>query len=282
MCDDRVEKKYSFVPEAPAPVLQPAAFPVALPVAYASNKLVSAISLRLGLLCGGSFLLGYIVLPVIGVILAGSNETVNGLLSLVCPFLSIIILFAGGWLLYGSWRKLFADLNFCQFPMMMFMVWGFPLALGISFASAVITTLWQLAGEKMGLEFGIPPTVEIMQSQEHWQVAAMAVTALLAAPLYEEILFRRVLFGLVYQYCGRWVAYAVTALAFGLVHMSLLQLPGFLLIASLWQFLYVRERNLWVSIILHFYNNLVAVSMLLIIRYKDFLIELLMRLNANT
>jgi hypothetical protein len=77
----------------------PVAIPVALPVAIPVKELVSRVSLRLILLSGGSFLLGYLILPLIGMMFIRQPDgAAAGVLSLVCPFFSIAALLAGGWL----------------------------------------------------------------------------------------------------------------------------------------------------------------------------------------
>lgn len=257
------------------------AYPVALPVALPVKRLMTDVSLQLRLLALGSFLLGYLVLPVLGAIFLPENSSVAAVMSLICPFFSIAVLFVGGTLMSnGSLRCFARELELRRFPFGMLLL-GIPLSIAIAIGSGMITTVWQLCADKLGWAFGTPPTVDIMTNQTHLQVAALAVTALLAAPLYEEIIFRRVLFGTVYRRFHAVIAFAVTALCFGSVHFSLLQLPGFLFMSTLWQYFYMREKNLWVSIILHFFNNLIAVSALLLVRYGGTWLEMLKKISEQ-
>ena len=83
------------------------------------------------------------------------------------------------------------------------------------------------------------------------------------AAFFEEILFRGVLFRFVEEFAGSWVALAISALAFGLVHWSN---PNGTLFAALAIAIeagillggaYMLTRNLWLAIGLHWGWNVV-------------------------
>jgi uncharacterized protein len=93
-----------------------------------------------------------------------------------------------------------------------------------------------------------------------WDLALAALLLLPGAAL-EELLFRGVLFRLVEEWSGSWVALAVSAAVFGLVHaanpgatwistLAIALEAGVLLAAA-----YVLTRNLWFPIALHFAWN---------------------------
>ncbi|MBE6148451.1 MAG: CPBP family intramembrane metalloprotease [Firmicutes bacterium] len=89
-------------------------------------------------------------------------------------------------------------------------------------------------------------------------VLAILVTALLPA-IAEEILFRGVIFNSFNKKYGAMVAILVSALIFGVYHMNWLQgLFAFILGLSL-AYVYLKSGSLFVPIILHFINNLIAV-----------------------
>ncbi|KOT40703.1 CAAX protease [Streptomyces caelestis] len=85
-----------------------------------------------------------------------------------------------------------------------------------------------------------------------------------AAAVTEELLFRGVLFRIVEEYLGTWIALALTALLFGLAHLpnpdatawgafAIAIEAGGMLAAA-----YVATRNLWVPIGVHFGWNFAA------------------------
>lgn len=53
-----------------------------------------------------------------------------------------------------------------------------------------------------------------------WQVLAAALPGLLVVALYEELIFRAVVFRLLEESFGSWVALGVSALVFGLLHLG--------------------------------------------------------------
>jgi uncharacterized protein len=92
---------------------------------------------------------------------------------------------------------------------------------------------------------------------------ALAIAALLLVPgaAFEELLFRGVIFRLFQEWGGTWIALAVSALLFGLVHaknpgatwvstVAIALEAGILLAAA-----FVVTRNLWFPIGLHFAWN---------------------------
>ena len=90
---------------------------------------------------------------------------------------------------------------------------------------------------------------------------AIAILLLLPAAAFEEILFRGVIFRLIQEWGGTWIALAISAVIFGLVHsknpgatwvstLAIALEAGVLLAAA-----FVLTRNLWFPIGLHFAWN---------------------------
>lgn len=84
-----------------------------------------------------------------------------------------------------------------------------------------------------------------------------AIAMALSSSVYEELLFRGVLFGAVEQWLGSWAALVVSSLVFGLTHLLNPQgtLEGALFISveagSLLAAAYMLTRRLWLSIGFH-------------------------------
>ncbi len=227
---------------------------------------------RLLLAALGAFALGYIVLPALGALVghwggkAPWATFLGGLPVVIGPLVSVAAVLGLTWNFCGSFRKAWQLLGFKQFPVRM-LWYAFPLAFLLMAAGGAVTLLWNWAGEACNFKFTVPPTVEAALSGNSWCLTALLVTALLAAPFFEEILFRRALYGALRQFLPGAAAGALAALAFAAMHMSLLQLPGLWLIGGVWQLIYCRSDNLYKSVILHFFNNVIAAIMLLLVRY---------------
>ena len=101
----------------------------------------------------------------------------------------------------------------------------------------------------------------------------LALFAVVLAPAYEELLFRRVLFGRLWKAGRPWLGMLLSSLAFALVH----EVPGTSAngpweIAQLWlvyggmgaafAWLYQRTGTLWAPIAAHALNNAIALAAL--------------------
>jgi membrane protease YdiL (CAAX protease family) len=103
----------------------------------------------------------------------------------------------------------------------------------------------------------------------------MILFGVLLAPLAEEVVFRGILYPVLKQRCRTSVSIGLNGLVFGLAHFSDPQsilpvcfLGGFL------AYSFERTKSLWVPILAHISNNLVAFGLLLIS-------ELIMNVTAH-
>lgn len=99
-----------------------------------------------------------------------------------------------------------------------------------------------------------------------WGRGQLALSAVLVAPLFEELLFRGLLLQVVWQYLRvAWVAIVVSALVFGLVHMAQPQdVPPLVTLGLALGYLRVRTGSLWPGIVLHaaFNGRTIALALL--------------------
>ena len=127
-------------------------------------------------------------------------------------------------------------------------------------------------------QFGIEPVptnLELMQNAIARFPLFLVLFAVVLAPAYEELLFRRVLFGRLWQAGRPWLGMLLSSLAFALVH----EVPGTSAngpaeIAQLWLvyggmgaafcWLYRRTGTLWAAIIANGLNNAVALAALVL------------------
>lgn len=148
--------------------------------------------------------------------------------------------------------------------------WGWTLlvATGVVIGSNLIAFLAKQAGIEP-----VPTNLALMEqalSRFPWFLALFAVVL---APAYEELLFRRVLFGRLWKAGRVGLGIVLSSLAFALIH----EIPGTsangpLEIAQLWlvyggmgaafAWLYQRTGTLWAPIAAHGLNNAIALAAL--------------------
>lgn len=144
-------------------------------------------------------------------------------------------------------------------------------ALGVVFAlgcSAVISILQSVVydvflisdgagAQAQGIIFSMPPWLKI-------------VSAVIFAPVVEEIMMRGILLNRLESRFPKWVAVVVSAALFGAMHLNWTQgiFAGvFGLVLGL---LYVRTRSLWLCILAHAANNLWATLLPMVNWSNDF------------
>ncbi|WP_240635145.1 CPBP family intramembrane glutamic endopeptidase [Lysobacter enzymogenes] len=137
---------------------------------------------------------------------------------------------------------------------------------------ATCSTLIVAAAQAQGLD--ATPTNQILGPAIHAQPALWLTFAVLIAPAYEELLFRRVLFGRLWAAGRPWLGLVLSSVAFALVHEP----PGlgagrgagvlalwavYTLMGAVFAWIYRRSGSLWVPYLAHAGNNLLATLPLL-------------------
>lgn len=144
--------------------------------------------------------------------------------------------------------------------------WGW--ALGAGAASFLLAQALTWLGAALDVEL-TPSNLAVLEptaAQQPWLLLGFAV---LIAPLYEELLFRRVLFGRMWRAGRPWLGLVLSSLAFALVHEPPgLGSNGLATTALLWvayagmgaafAWVYWRTGSLWTAIGAHATNNLLA------------------------
>ena len=158
---------------------------------------------------------------------------------------------AGGWLQWG-WRPPATALR--QALQMLLLV--LPL---VALGGWLVETLWSDPG-------GSNPMLElVLQGSDPWALACFAVTAVVVAPLFEEILFRGVLLPVLGTWLGSSGAVLLSAALFAAAHLSLAEwIPLFLLGIGL-GVLRLRSGRLAACVLLHaLWNGLTFANLLLL------------------
>lgn len=204
----------------------------------------------------GFFLVGQILAPIafnfvkssLGIHPAGLDERGRAFLIL----LNYLVLAAGGLVvLFGSIRP-FRPLPEGWFRITWkgkWLLWGIggylaalPLVIVIS---AINQRIWQGQG-------GSNPILPIaLEGKDNVAIAIFFVTAAVAAPIFEEILFRGFLLPSLTRYMPVWGAIALSSLIFAIAHLSLSEVLPLTVLGMVLGFVYARSRNLLSSMLLH-------------------------------
>lgn len=148
--------------------------------------------------------------------------------------------------------------------------WGW--ALGAGLATFVFSTVMSASGRALGLDLE-PSNLDLIRDGFARFPVFLALFAVVLAPLYEELLFRRVLFGRLWQAGWPVLGLVLSSLVFALVH----ELPGlngkppgstmFLILVyagmgAIFAWVYRRASTLWAPIAAHILNNAIALAVL--------------------
>jgi membrane protease YdiL (CAAX protease family) len=119
---------------------------------------------------------------------------------------------------------------------------AFPLVVGVTLVNQEI---WHGQG-------GSNPILPIaLQNQDPGALLLIFVTAAIAAPFYEETLFRGFLLPSLTKYLPTWGAIGVSSFIFAVVHLSLSEILPLMALGIVLGVVYTRTRNLLVSMLLH-------------------------------
>ncbi|KRA45375.1 hypothetical protein ASD72_07480 [Pseudoxanthomonas sp. Root630] len=151
-----------------------------------------------------------------------------------------------------------------------FRTWWLALLAGV--ATFLLSSLMTWAGRALGLDL-TPSNLELIEAGFAQYPLFLALFAVVLAPLYEELLFRRVLFGRLWQAGWPLLGLALSSAVFALVH----EMPGlngkpvgstlFLLavyagMGAVFAAVYRATGTLWAPIGAHILNNALALAVL--------------------
>lgn len=152
----------------------------------------------------------------------------------------------------GGWRASLRELGFNSAGIR----WGVVISgtLLLFIASSLAQWLTRTLLEGCGLEYKTQFLADYFLSLTGWRAIWLTVSIVIIAPLFEEVLFRHIIFGWVLRFFSLPVAMVVVSLLFGWLH-SLYQLPGLLVLGLGWQYVYIRSGNIADTVLMHGLNN---------------------------
>ena len=148
--------------------------------------------------------------------------------------------------------------------------WGWALVAGL--ATVLFSTLMSAGGRALGLDLQ-PSNLDLIKDGFARFPVFLALFAVVLAPLYEELLFRRVLFGRLWEAGWPVLGLILSSVVFALVH----ELPGlngkpadstlFLILVytgmgGIFAWVYRRTGTLWAAIAAHILNNAIALAVM--------------------
>ena len=101
-------------------------------------------------------------------------------------------------------------------------------------------------------------------------LVAIAVSAIIIAPIAEELIFRGYLYPVVKRFTDRWFASIFSGVLFGVIHFNVMGLPMLALMGIILAVIYERSGSLWVPIGCHAAFNATSVGLMLISRVYEF------------
>lgn len=139
------------------------------------------------------------------------------------------------------------------------------IALGAVVVAMIGSVLLGLAQELLfSLEVEEQQTiVELVARGDPYEIALLAVSAVILAPVTEELLFRHMFFRRLLQRVGPAAAWFIPALAFALAHWNPAGLLVYMWLGTVFAGAYVLSGRLWVAMLAHAGHNAFALTMLL-------------------
>jgi membrane protease YdiL (CAAX protease family) len=144
-------------------------------------------------------------------------------------------------------------------------------------APAFVFAMWAATSLQIGLgwpewveeHYGLRPQGPVSllrESNDLFLLAALSISAVVIAPVTEEVIFRGYLYPVVKRYSDRWFATVFTGVIFGVIHFNLAGFPLLALIGIVLVLLYEKTGSLWVTMACHAAFNATTVGVILLSR----------------
>ena len=126
--------------------------------------------------------------------------------------------------------------------------------------------LYQVLLDQLGHTLYLQEVSRLFQMPLPWPTrTAVFFVAIVAAPVFEEVVFRGILFPWMVRRVGLWPGIALVSLFFAAMHLHLPSLLPLFLLSAIFCAAYARTQSLWVPIGMHTLFNAVSVTLLTLI-----------------
>jgi membrane protease YdiL (CAAX protease family) len=144
----------------------------------------------------------------------------------------------------------------------------FPMMLGMMFIAEFITSQIPTTGPFFGefYEFFSKLMEQLVD-----EPLSMFITAVIMAPILEEIVFRGIIQkGMINNGVKPWVAILIASLVFGLVHGNPWQFVGAVLLGIVLGLVYHKTQSLLLPMLLHGFNNFCSTVIIFFVKTESF------------
>ena len=144
----------------------------------------------------------------------------------------------------------------------------FPMMLGMMFIGEFVTSQIPITGPFFGKYYDF---FTDLMSQLTNNPVVMVITAVIMAPIFEEIIFRGIIQkGLINKGVKPWKAIIIASVIFGLVHGNPWQFVGAVLLGCVLGLVYYKTKSLLLPMLLHGFNNLCSSILILYTKNESF------------
>ncbi|MEN4761358.1 type II CAAX endopeptidase family protein [Chryseobacterium sp. C39-AII1] len=144
----------------------------------------------------------------------------------------------------------------------------FPMMIGMMFIAEFITSQIPTTGPFFGKYYDF--FTQLMDQLTDDPIV-MIITAVICAPIFEEIIFRGIIQkGLINKGVEPWKAILYASLIFGVVHANPWQLVGAVLLGCVLGLVYYKTKSLLLPMLLHGFNNLCSTLLITYTKTESF------------
>jgi len=200
----------------------------------------------------GFFFMGQLFVPILVMLLPIPRPIVNVRLQALSVLVSYMMVATGALLvLYFSLKRFFPlPENWFRFKLQdRWFLWGF----GGYCAALPIVVLVSLVNQQLWRgQGGSNPLLQLaLESQDTVALGLFFFTAAIAAPIFEELLFRGFLLPSLTRYVPVWGSILLSSLLFAIAHLSLSEILPLTALGIVLGVVYTRSRNLLAPMLLH-------------------------------
>lgn len=171
-------------------------------------------------------------------------------------YLSMLISMLAAFLViqFGFHKKLSLQLRWkpkekiCVQKILLCFLFGFGMNIVFTLLSALVSDTLSIDLTEQSLYMG----------NDAFSMILCFLTVVIAAPIFEEYLFRGVVLMTLQRY-GQWFAIAISSLLFALMHGSISQALGVFFLGFVISYVTVKSGSLLIGILFHMANNLLAI-----------------------
>ncbi|MFC0525821.1 lysostaphin resistance A-like protein [Pontibacillus salicampi] len=124
----------------------------------------------------------------------------------------------------------------------------------LSYSAQIVASLIELA---LGIPQASANTQNLMNIAKSAPIFIIIITII--APILEELIFRKIIFGSIYKRTNFFVGALISSLIFAVVHQDLTHTLKYAAMGFVFAFLYVKTKRIIVPIIAHMAMNLIVV-----------------------